>query len=161
MGRIETSPVLRGALERVVGEAELRRWAADLGRQAVRSRAFVALYGPLGSGKSTLVRAACRGAGIAGPIPSPTFTLVNRYRLPGGGFVHHVDLYRIESEEDVWELGWEDLLQRGGAVFVEWADRAAALLPDDRWDVHLAFAESPERRRISARARGEASPLPA
>ncbi len=157
----DRSPNPGGESQRIASEAELRCWAADLGRQAVRSGTFVALYGPLGSGKSTLVRAACRSAGVEGPIPSPTFTLVNRYRLPDGGFVHHVDLYRIESEEEVWELGWQELLARSGPVFVEWADRAAALLPDDRWDIHLAFAESSDRRTISASARGDAPGLPA
>lgn len=161
VARSEKGPNLGGEGGRLVSEAELRCWAADLGRQAVRYGAFVALYGTLGSGKSTLVRAACRSAGVVGPIPSPTFTLVNRYRLPDGGFVHHVDLYRIESKEEVWELGWQDLLVQGGPVFVEWADRADSLLPDDRWDIHLAFAESSDRRRISAHARGDAPRLPA
>ena len=161
MARSEKCPNLGEEGGRVVSEAELRCWAADLGRQAVRYGAFVALYGTLGSGKSTLVRAACRSAGVVGPIPSPTFTLVNRYRLPDGGFVHHVDLYRIESEEEVWELGWQELVARSGPVFVEWADRAAALLPEDRWDIHLAYAESSDCRRISAHARGDAPRLPA
>lgn len=156
----ERSPNLSGEGGRVVSEAELRCWAADLGREAVRYGAFVALFGALGSGKSTLVRAACRSAGVVGPIPSPTFTLVNRYRLPNGGFVHHVDLYRIESEEEVWELGWQELVALSGPVFVEWADRAAALLPEDRWDIHLAFAERSDRRTISAHARGDTPPLP-
>jgi len=161
VARSEKSPNLGGEVQRVVSEAQLRCWAADLGRQAVRYGAFVALYGTLGSGKSTLVRASCRSAGVVGPIPSPTFTLVNRYRLPDGGFVYHVDLYRIESEEEVWELGWQELMARSGPVFVEWADRAEALLPDDRWDIHLAFAESSDRRRISAKTRGAAPRLPA
>lgn len=158
--RIEKSQDLGGEVQRVVSETELRAWASDLGRQALRHGVFVALYGTLGSGKSTLVRAACRSVGISGPIPSPTFTLVNRYSLPNGGFVHHVDLYRIESEEEVWELGWQELLAQRGPVFVEWADRAATLLPADRWDIHLAFAESSDRREVSARTRGDAPRLP-
>ena len=148
-------------LELVASEDELRRWAEKLGRVAVSDRVFVALYGSLGSGKSTVVRAACRGAGVTGPIPSPTFTLVNRYRLADGSFVHHVDLYRIESAAEVWELGWEDLLKGSGAVFVEWAERAAALLPVDRWDLRLSFVDRPDRRRVDARRRGGAPPLPA
>lgn len=148
-------------VRRVLSEGELRRWAKAIGPIAVRHGVFVALYGTLGSGKSTFVRAACRGAGVAGPIPSPTFTLVNRYRLPAGGFVHHVDLYRIDFEEEVWELGWQELLGQGTAVFVEWADRAESLLPEDRWEIHLSFAESPDRRVISARPRGNAPLLPA
>lgn len=161
MIRSEKSQDLREEVQRVVSEAELRTWASDLGRCALRHRVFIALYGPLGSGKSTFVRAACRSMGISGPIPSPTFTLVNRYSLPNGEFVHHVDLYRIGSDEEVWELGWQELLERGGLVFVEWADRAAALLPIDRWDIHLAFADGSDCRRITARARGDVPRLPA
>lgn len=147
--------------ERVLSEGELRGWAEALGPMAVRYGVFVALYGTLGSGKSTLVRAACRGAGVVGPIPSPTFTLVNRYRLPRGSFVHHVDLYRIDSEEQVWELGWQELLTQGGPVFVEWADRAESLLPDDRWEIHLSFSKSPDRRVVRTRQKGNAPPMPA
>ena len=159
--RDETEPILDEAFELVLDEAGLRRWAAAVGRAAVRHRVFVALFGALGSGKSTLVRAACRSAGVRGAIPSPTFTLVNRHRLPGGGFVYHVDLYRIESEEDLWELGWQDLSTHGSAVFVEWADRARMLLPEDRWDIRLDFVQNPDRRRITAHARGDAPGLPA
>lgn len=146
--------------EMVVDEVGLQRWAEELGRAAARADVFVGLYGPLGSGKSTLVRAACRGAGVSGPVPSPTFTLVNSHQLPDGHYLYHVDLYRIGSAEEVWELGWQDLLAGAGPVFVEWADRAAALLPPDRWDVRLTFVGCPDLRRVTAHRRGRAPELP-
>ena len=141
-------------------EAGLRRWAGDIGRCAARAGVFVALYGPLGSGKSTLVRAACRAVGVEGAIPSPTFTLVNRYRLPDGRFIYHVDLYRIETELEIEELGWEDLISGSGPVFVEWADRAGPLLPPDRWDIHLDFVPASGRRSVSASRSGDAPGYP-
>lgn len=154
---METS--LIGGREVVLDEAGLQSWAETVGRAAARDAVFVALYGPLGSGKSTLVRAACRGAGVRGPVPSPTFTLVNRHELRDGSYLYHVDLYRIGSAEEVWELGWQDLLAGTGPVFVEWADRAAALLPPHRWDVYLAFADRPDLRRVAAHRRGQAPEL--
>jgi len=151
---------LAGAVDWVVDEEELALWGAELGRVAASSGTFVALYGALGSGKSTLVRSACRAAGVEGPVTSPTFKLVNRYALPDGPYVHHVDLYRIESAGQVWELGWQDLVSGPGPVFVEWAERAAALLPADRLDVRLGFVDEPLLRRVQACRCGDAPELP-
>ncbi len=153
--------IAAGAVDWVMDEEELVLWGAELGRVAVSSDTFVALCGALGSGKSTLVRAACRAAGVEGPVPSPTFTLVHRHALPDGRYVHHVDLYRIESADQVWELGWQELVSGPGPVFVEWAERAAALLPRDRWDVRLGLVDEPLLRRVQACRCGDAPELPA
>lgn len=142
-------------------EEELRAWGRELGRAAAADGVFVALYGPLGSGKSTLARAAADGAGAPGPVQSPTYTLVHEHRLPGGRTLFHVDLYRLEGEEEVAGLGWDRILGKAGPVFVEWADRAPGLLPRDRWDVALSFvAGAPEEREVSVEVRGEAPSAP-
>ncbi len=148
-------------VEQELDEPGLQRWAAEIGLSAAEAGIFVALYGPLGSGKSTLVRAACQAAGVEGPIPSPTFTLVNRYCLPDGRFIHHVDLYRIDTELEVLELGWDDIVSDTGPVFVEWAERAASLLPPDRWDIRLDFGRAPELRSVRATRTGEGPRYPA
>jgi tRNA threonylcarbamoyladenosine biosynthesis protein TsaE len=124
---------------------------------AVRDRVFVTLDGPLGAGKTTLVQACCAGAGVAGPITSPTFALVQRYGEPP---VHHVDLYRIEREEELFELGWSDLTSGDGAVFVEWADRARTLLPKDRWEIRLSIPFGGECRGVEALVHGNAPAIP-
>ncbi|MDT8436068.1 MAG: tRNA (adenosine(37)-N6)-threonylcarbamoyltransferase complex ATPase subunit type 1 TsaE [Gemmatimonadota bacterium] len=142
-------------------EPSLAAWAGELGRAAVRHGAFVCLHGPLGAGKSTVVRAACRGAGVKGVVPSPTFTLVTRHRTPDGTEIQHADLYRIESPALLTEAGWPELLESAGAVFVEWAERAGPHLPAERWEVHLSFAAEPDRRRVEVRRAGGAPPLPA
>ncbi len=89
----------------------------------------VGLKGPLGSGKTTLARAILRAA--AGDpeliVPSPTFTLVEVYDTPTGTY-WHFDLYRLETAEQVYELGWEEALA-GGIVLVEWPERLGRLLP--------------------------------
>ncbi|MBT8477316.1 MAG: tRNA (adenosine(37)-N6)-threonylcarbamoyltransferase complex ATPase subunit type 1 TsaE [Gemmatimonadetes bacterium] len=141
-------------------EAELERFGRRLGRVAFDEGVFVCLYGELGAGKSTLARAACRGAGVTGPVPSPTFTLVNQYEVDGGAAVQHADLYRVDTVEGLLDMGWEALVQSDGAVFVEWADRATAYLPSDRWDIRLDFVDSPSRRRVGIVALGSAPPIP-
>ena len=142
-------------------EEGLASWGRRLGEVALREEVFVCLYGELGAGKSTLARAACRGAGIAGPVPSPTFTLVNVYAAPGGRPVRHADLYRLTGPEQLWDIGWEDLLAGEGMVLAEWADRAGPHLPRDRWEIRLEMSAGPGVRVVTASAIGSAPPIPA
>lgn len=149
------------AVAEELSRKELKAWGRRLGPVAVAGGVTVALSGPLGAGKSTLIRAACRGAGVSGQIPSPTYTLLRHHVLPGGRRLHHADLYRISEPGDLDDLPWEELLESGEALFVEWAERAGPRLPAGRWEVALGFADDPERRRVRATHRGEAPVLPA
>lgn len=142
-------------------ESGLEAWGREVGRVALDHGVFVCLYGELGAGKSTLARAACRGAGVEGAVPSPTFTLVNQYEGADGATVYHADLYRIERRDDLPGMGWDALVQSEEAVFVEWADRAEGYLPEARWDIRLDFVPDPRKRRVHARARGMVAPVPA
>jgi tRNA threonylcarbamoyladenosine biosynthesis protein TsaE len=118
------------------------------------------LHGELGAGKSVLARAVARGAGVRSPMPSPTFNLLFRYSAPRGD-VFHFDLYRIRSQNDVWELSWSDLGDDNQIVLIEWPERAAALLPVDRWDVRIETVESNDQLRELRLARvGSAPDLP-
>lgn len=122
---------------------------------------MLTLSGDLGAGKSVLARAVAHGAGVEGHMPSPTFNLVFRYETARGP-VLHLDLYRLNRAEEVWELGWSELGEVGDIALVEWPERAAALLPADRWDVRLeAVPGEPLLRAVSARAVGDPPPLPA
>jgi tRNA threonylcarbamoyladenosine biosynthesis protein TsaE len=105
--------------------------------------------GPLGAGKTTLVQAACEGAGVAGPVTSPTFTLVHRYGVEHP--IYHADLYRIEDPAELPGIGWEDLTAGDAPVFVEWAERAGDRLPLDRWEVRLSIAEAGSVREVRVR----------
>lgn len=81
----------------------------------------IAYRGDLGAGKTAFTRGLARGLGIAGPVTSPTYTLVNEYpdgRLP----LFHFDMYRLCDTEELFELGWEDYLARGGVCAVEWSE---------------------------------------
>ena len=140
-------------------EDALEAWGASLGRCALDSRVFVALYGPLGSGKTTLVRAACRSVGVVDDVLSPTFTLVNQYHAPEGA-IYHADLYRLDEPQQLVDIGWDDLLMAEALVFVEWADRAGDWLPGERWDIRLSMGEDASTRCVAASAVGSAPPVP-
>ncbi len=144
----------------VLDESGLADWGRALGAAAARHRAFVALQGPLGAGKTTLVKAACAGAGVGEPVTSPTFTLVHCYAGEAGP-VFHVDLYRIADAAELLELGWDDLVSGQAPVFVEWADRAGDALPPDRWDIRLSIPAGGAVRAVEWAVRGDAPPPPA
>jgi tRNA threonylcarbamoyladenosine biosynthesis protein TsaE len=164
-----TEPVSTGVAT-IVDEAGLEAWGRDVGAAAATGRLslplVMALRGELGAGKSTLARAVARGAGVQGPIPSPTYNL--RFAYEGDGVhVHHLDLYRLEDPADVWELGWEELGEGRQVVLIEWPERVEALLPADRWEIRLGFVPAeggldPGRRSMTVEAQGGAArPLPA
>lgn len=102
----------------------------------------VLLSGELGAGKSTFARALIKAAGHNGPVPSPTYTLVEPYQLPRGN-IYHIDLYRIASEEELRYLGWSEL--DDGLRLVEWPDRAPGLTATA--DLALLFAYEGDGRR--------------
>jgi tRNA threonylcarbamoyladenosine biosynthesis protein TsaE len=142
-----------------LSEAELEAWGERIGREA-QPPLLLALRGDLGAGKTTLARAVARGAGVEGPIPSPTYNLLFRYVTPREVVIVHLDLYRIESPDEVWELGWGDLPAEDELVLVEWPERAEALLPTPRWEVRLDEGPDGARREISLRAVGDPGALP-
>ena len=81
----------------------------------------IAYRGDLGAGKTAFTRGLARGLGYREPVTSPTYTIVNEYiggRLP----LFHFDMYRLGSAEDLWDIGWEDYLDRGGVCAVEWSE---------------------------------------
>lgn len=105
----------------------------------------VLLAGPLGAGKSAYARAFLRAltGQPALEVPSPTFTLVQSYELPGGGVAHHMDLYRLHGPGDLRELGWEEML--ADILLVEWPDRLGGLAPAGALRIALDFAEGEAR----------------
>ena len=95
--------------------------------QALTPGTVLAYRGDLGAGKTAFTRGLARGLGYKEPVTSPTYTIVNEYlggRLP----LFHFDMYRLSSEEDLWDIGWEDYLERGGVCAVEWSENVAAAL---------------------------------
>ena len=86
--------------------------------------AVIAYLGDLGAGKTAFTRGLARGLGYPDSVTSPTYTIVNEYlggRLP----LFHFDMYRLRSADDLWDIGWEDYLDRGGVCAVEWSENVA------------------------------------
>ena len=113
----------------------------------------VLLTGELGAGKTTLAKGIVegRGAATADEVSSPTFTLIHEYGEPVR--VYHIDLYRLETAEEVRRLGLEDLVERAALILIEWGERFPALWPENRVEVRLADAGG-DNRTIEVRGLG-------
>ena len=101
---------------------------AALARQ-LNSGAVIAYRGDLGAGKTAFTRGLARGLGVSDPVTSPTYTIVNEY-LGGRMPLFHFDMYRLHSSDDLWDIGWEDYLERGGICAVEWSENVADAMED-------------------------------
>lgn len=149
-----------GRATATLDEAGVRAWGRRIGAE-VRPPIWIALSGALGAGKSVLARAIGEGAGVAEPMPSPSYNLAFRYPTPSGREVVHLDLYRLSSPDEVWELGWGALGAEHEIVLVEWPERAGDLVPRDHWRVTLAVPpDRPDVRAIEAVAVGEPPHIP-
>ena len=130
-------------------EPELVAWGERFGR-AARPPLVVGISGDLGAGKTTLVRAICRGAGVESEVTSPTFALVHQYE--GKQFpIYHLDLYRLESPDEMTNVGWDDIVSAEALVLVEWPERAGTRMPSDAVPIELEhLTGDPERRLLMA-----------
>lgn len=142
-------------------EAALTEWGRRIG-ESVEPPLFLGLIGRLGAGKSVLARAVARGAGVTGPVPSPTFNLLFRYQASRGRELVHLDLYRIAAPQELDELGWDELVAAHEIVLVEWPERAQHRLPDDRWEIELHVVPGKAGLRdVEVRRVGAPNSLPA
>ncbi len=115
-------------------EAETIAWGQKLS-QFLEPGDVVGFFGDLGSGKTRTIQGICQGLGCGDQVSSPTFTIINEYQ---GQFpIYHFDLYRIESEQEIFDLGYEEYFYDDGICMIEWAERLQSLLPVDHLEVHL------------------------
>ena len=108
--------------------AETEAIGAALGQQ-LKAGTVLAYRGDLGAGKTAFTRGLARGLGCSEMVTSPTYTIVNEYlggRLP----LFHFDMYRLKSSDDLWDIGWEDYLERGGICAVEWSENVDDAMED-------------------------------
>lgn len=142
-------------MDRLVPDADAMRALAGALGGAARPGDAVALVGDLGAGKTTFVQGLAAGLGYAGAVTSPTFTLIHVYE-GGRTTLFHADLYRLEREAELEDVGLDDIFRQEGVAVVEWADRFPHVLPDDHLALTLEVA-SPAERRLRAHATGERS----
>ena len=114
----------------------------------------VAFRGGLGMGKTAFTRGLARGLGCTGRVTSPTFTIVNEYR--GSIPLFHFDMYRLESSDALFDIGWEDYLERGGVCAVEWSENVADAMPEGTVYVTIERAPEGENARIITIMGGDA-----
>ena len=117
-----------------------------LGRR-LRPGTVVAYRGGLGMGKNAFTRGLARGLGCAGRVTSPTFTIVNEY--DGATPLFHFDMYRLGSSDELFDIGWEDYLTRGGVCAVEWSERVDDAMPADTLWVDIARGTDESDRIIT------------
>lgn len=102
-----------------------------------------ALYGSMGAGKTTFIKAIAAELGVADIVQSPTFSIVNEYRTVTGEPVFHFDFYRIRKKEEVFDIGYEDYLYSGNYCFIEWPELVESLLPAET--IRVRISGDPDR----------------
>ncbi|HHU05589.1 MAG TPA: tRNA (adenosine(37)-N6)-threonylcarbamoyltransferase complex ATPase subunit type 1 TsaE [Clostridiales bacterium] len=126
-------------------ERETRELGQRLAKH-VRPGMVLALYGDLGAGKTALVRGLAAGMGLKARVTSPTFTIVNEYQ--GEIPLFHFDMYRLTGSEELFEIGWEDYLSRGGVLAVEWSENVEDALDGSVVRIRLERGGSENERRV-------------
>jgi tRNA threonylcarbamoyladenosine biosynthesis protein TsaE len=156
MAVLDVELALPDALATEILGAALARTFPGAGERS----AALYLEGDLGAGKTTCVRALLRSCGVSGLIRSPTYTLVEAYRLDGRSpplTCVHIDLYRLEGAGQVEELGLRDFLTAGHLLLIEWPEKGAGALPPPDLTISLEFAADARRARLRAATEAGAS----
>ena len=131
-------------------EAETERFAESIAKKYQGSPTFL-LFGNLGAGKTAFTRGLARGYGSDKRVSSPTFTLVHEYS--GDKTVYHFDLYRLESEEELYDIGFEEYFKEDTVRVIEWPDAFIDFMPENSVEIHITYGEEPETRKIEVRER--------
>ena len=115
--------------------------------EAMGDNTVFALYGKMGAGKTTFIKAVCEELGVFDVITSPTFAIVNEYRSDiAGELIYHFDFYRIKKLEEVYDMGYEDYLYSGALCFIEWPELIEDVLPGDAVKVYIDELEDGSRK---------------
>lgn len=108
-------------------------------------KTLFALYGPMGVGKTTFVKAVAACLGVEDDVSSPTFAIVNEYLAKNGDSVYHFDFYRVNNIAEALDFGYEEYFYSGNKCFIEWPEKIEELLPEDV--VNCCFSEHPDGSR--------------
>ena len=104
--------------------------------QSIKKEKIVLFSGEMGAGKTTLIKEFCHHLGVQDEVSSPTFALVNEYESSIGP-INHFDLYRIQSEEELYDIGYEDYFFSGYLCLVEWPEMASGIIPEKHVSVKI------------------------
>lgn len=110
---------------------------------------IIAFYGPMGAGKTTLIKNLCHKMGVTDEVNSPTFAIVNEYVTVEGDSVYHFDFYRIKKLEEVYDIGYDNYFYSGNLCLLEWPEMIDPLMPDRYIRVEIALGETDDSRKIS------------
>lgn len=114
---------------------------------AMGDNTVFALYGKMGAGKTTFIKALCQELGVEGVVTSPTFAVINEYRSDiAGELIYHFDFYRIKKLEEVYDMGYEDYFYSGALCFIEWPELVEELLPGNTIKVTIEELEDGSRK---------------
>ncbi len=109
-----------------------KRFVASMGDKKI-----FAFYGKMGVGKTTFIKAVCEEMGVKDVVNSPTFAIVNEYLDGKGDTIYHFDFYRIESEKEVFDIGFDEYLDSGNLCFIEWPELVEDFLPDQTVNIYM------------------------
>jgi tRNA threonylcarbamoyladenosine biosynthesis protein TsaE len=125
----------------------LNQLASELLKLKQKSNVF-AFYGQMGAGKTTLIKAICRGLGVKDEVNSPTFSIVNEYITADGESVYHFDFYRINKIEEAFDIGYENYFYSPSFCLIEWPEKIEQLLPENCVKVFINVIPDTETRII-------------
>lgn len=134
------------ATEHLLHSPEGLNEAADWLLEQMGNERLLCLNGDLGAGKTTLIKAVCERIGVRDMVSSPTYAIINEYLTEGGQAVYHLDLYRIEKEEELLDIGTQEIIDSGDWCFIEWPEIASALIPHKCLHLHIVLEEDKRRK---------------
>jgi len=129
----------------ILSEAELLHIGNELLQKNSKHRIF-AFYGKMGAGKTTFIKVICNLLGSADTVTSPTFAIINEYKTSSKDILYHFDFYRLEKQEEIFDLGYEDYFYSSKYCFIEWPEKIEELLPPDT--VKVSIEETDEGIRV-------------
>jgi tRNA threonylcarbamoyladenosine biosynthesis protein TsaE len=121
------------------------QYAAQYICKCIDDKKIIALYGDMGAGKTTLIKALCYETGVRESVTSPTFSIVNEYKTSDNRTVYHFDFYRINSINEVYDLGYEEYFYSGELCFIEWAEMVEELLPENTLRIYIKVMNDDKR----------------
>lgn len=126
--------------------ADLDTVASDIISFAGKQNVFL-FYGEMGAGKTTLIRSLCKQLGTTDNVASPTFSIVNEYKAPGKN-IYHFDFYRLKTQTEALDMGFEEYLYSGNYCFIEWPEKFPELLPEDTLHISLEAIDNKVRKLV-------------